>query len=267
MTKVQLCALSAALILAGCSDSKQADIERTDTPAAEPAPSKPEPKEEPKPVETTSTTSTAPDKPAEKSTAPSVPAPKEPEKPAKVAVTGTVWSADRISVTTDDGIFSVPAGKQLRVVKHTEIGYIVADGKTEFEVTEAQVSISSVAATNTLQAEAAQRAAGAEWHRSQIAAVQQQKEQAAVAQQALEKDRKRRELQAKLEALTREEAALRVSIQQAQQQEYRAREARIFGRTYTKSITAAQETAWNVRLPLVQLEKNRVTDEMRRLPE
>jgi hypothetical protein len=261
MTKVSICVLSAALMLAGCSDSKQGDIVRNDTPATEPAPSKPEPKEEPKALETTSTT---PDKPGEKSTGPSAPAPTEPEKPAKVAVSGTVWSADRISVTTDDGIFSIPAGKQLRVVKHTDIGYLVTDEKTQFEVTEKQVSISSAAAASTLQAEAGQRAAGAEWHKAQLIAVQQQKEQAAVAYQAAEKDRKRRELQTKLEALTREEAALKASIQQAQQQEARYRDARFYGRTYTKSISSAQESAWSVRLPLVQLEKQRVIEEMGR---
>jgi hypothetical protein len=261
MTKVLLCALSAALILTGCSDSKKADIERNDVPTPEPAPATPESKEEPKPVETTSTT---PDKPAEKSTAPSAATPKMPEKPVKVAVSGTVWSTDRISVTTDDGIFSVPAGRQLRVVKHTEIGYIVTDEKTQFEVTEAQVSISSAAATNVLRAEAAERSAGAERHKAQLTAVQQQKEQAAVAHQAAEKDRKRRELQTKLEALTREEAALRASIAQAEQQESRYYHARAYGRTYTRSITPAQQTAWNVKLPLVQLEKNRILDELAR---
>jgi hypothetical protein len=262
MTKVLLCALSAALILTGCSDSKKADIARNDAPTPEPAPATPEPKEESKPAETTST---APDKPAEKSTAPSVTTPKMPEKPVKVAVSGTVWSTDRISVTTDDGIFSIPAGRQLRVVKHTEIGYIVTDEKTQFEVTEAQVSISSAAATNVLRAEAAERSAGAEWHKAQNAAVQQQKDQAAVAHQAAEKDRKRRELHGKLETLTREEAALNASIDQAREQENRYYYARRYGRTYTKSITPAQETAWKVRLPLVQLEKNRVMDEMARL--
>ena len=264
MTKVQLCALSAALILTGCSDSNKADIERNNAPTPESAPSIPEPKEEPKPVETTSTTSTAPDKPGEKSTVPSVPAPKEPEKPVKVAVTGTVWSADRISVTTDDGIFSVSAGKQLRVVKHTEIGYIVTDGKAEFEVTEAQVSISSAAATNTLQAEAAERAAGAEWHKAQLAAVQQQKERAAMVEQAATADRNRRELEARLSALVREEAALNVSIRQVDEQEFHAAYSRAIGRTYSKSNNPQQRAAWTVRLASVRSELERVKTELNR---
>jgi hypothetical protein len=175
MIKVSICALSAALILAGCSDSKQADIERKDVPATDPAPVKLEAKEEPK---TATTTSTTPDKLGEKSNEPSepAPAPKAPEKPAKVAISGTVWSLGRISLTTDDGIFSVPAGRPLKVVKHTPAGYVVTDGKAQFDVTEAQVSINTVQATGALQAEATTQAAGAARMQGQLAAAQQQRE-------------------------------------------------------------------------------------------
>jgi hypothetical protein len=260
MMKASICAFSAVLILAGCSDSKNGDIARTDTPAMEPTPSKPESKEEPKLAATTSST---PDKPGEKSTEPS--APNVAEKPAKVAVSGTVWSVDRISVTTDDGIFSLPTGRQLRVVKHTPTGYVVTDEKAQFEVTEAQVTGSLATATNTLQTQAAQHAAGAESNKANFAAAQEQRAKAAVVEQEAAKKRKRLELQTRLEVLTREEAALIASLKRAEEQESRYRQARAKGGLYTKSISAAQENAWNARLPRVYDEKNQILDEMARL--
>jgi hypothetical protein len=262
MIKASICAFSAVLILAGCSDSKNGDIARNDTPATEPTPSEPEPKEEAKPAATTSAT---PDKPGEKSTEPSAPAPKVTEKPAKVAVSGTVWSVDRISVTTDDGIFSLPTGRQLRVVKHTPTGYVVTDEKAQFEVTEAQVSGSLATVTSTLQTAAAQHAAGAESNKAKVAAVQEQRAKAAVVEQEAAKKRKRLELQTRMEVLTREEAALLASLKRAEEQESRYRQARLKGGLYTKSISAAQEAAWNARLPRVYDEKNQILDEMARL--
>jgi hypothetical protein len=260
MIKASFCAFSAALILAGCSDSKNADIARNDAPAAESAPSKLT--EEPKTAEKSSTAS---DKPGDKSTDPSDPAPKPPEKPAKVAASGTVWSTTRISVTTSDGIFSVPAGRPLRVVKHTAVGYVVTDDKTEFEVAEAQVSANSAIGTSVQQAEAA---AQAERMKAQAIVSQQKRERSLVVNQAAAIQKQRQDLQARLEALTKEQSALAASILQAETQNAEARQARAMGRTYTytRNISAAQEAAWNARLSAVKEEKYRVLDEIGRIP-
>ena len=258
MIKVSIYALSATLILAGCSDSKKADIERNDVPATDPAPVQMEVKEEPKPAATTSTT---PDKPGEKSIEPSEPTPKAPEKPAKVAVSGTVWSLGRISLTTDDGIFSVPAGRPLKVVKHTPAGYVVTDGKTQFDVTEAQVSVNPAQATGALQAEATTQAAGAERMRAQVAAVQQKREVSAEADKAEARKRRIRELQAKYDGLVQEETTLRANIRQAESQNTQTAISRANGRIVSRQNT--HEAAWNARIAAVQREMLQVMDEMR----
>jgi hypothetical protein len=266
MIKASFCAFSAVLILAGCSDSKNADIARNDAPAAEPTPSKLDLKEEPK---TTEKSSTASDKPGDKSTDPTDSAPEAPEKPAKVAVSGTVWSTGRISVTTDDGIFSVPAGRPLRVVKQTAVGYVVTDDKTEFDVTEAQVSTNSALGASVQQAEAA---AHAERMRAQATAAQQafqqKKERSIVEGKTAAIEKQRRDLQARLDALTKEETTLEASIRQAQAQSAQAREARALGRAFTstRNVSAAQEEAWSARLWEVKKAKIDVSDQIDQIP-
>lgn len=258
MIKQTLCAFSAALLLASCSDSKQADIQRTDEPAQPAAPT-PEPKKETKSV------SSEPEAAQSKSTAPVVSIP-EPERPAKPTEGSTVWAAQRISVTTDDGIFSVAPGTALKVVKVTPVGYVVNNGKATFDAMEAQVTSNLNSTAGAVQSEYAMQAAAAEAQRVQIAAYEQKRATAAVAEQAAATDQKRRDLTNRRDALVREEASLRASLEQARIQESRAREARFFGRVYTKSIPASQETAWATRLAVVEAEQNRVRDELNRLP-
>lgn len=259
MTKHPFCAFSAALLLAACSDSKQTDIQRVEeTPTPSRAPASEAKKE-------TKIVSTMPEPAQPKSTSLVAPVP-EPEKIVKPSVGSTVWATQRISVTTGDGIFSVAPGKALLITKVTATGYGVNDGRTNFEVTEAQVTSNVNATAEVVQAELAMQAAAADAKRTQNAVNEQKRVASAVTEQAAALNLRRRDLTNKRDALVREEATLRASLEQARIQESRAREARILGRVYTKSIPAVQETAWATRLAVVETEQDRVREELNRLP-
>ena len=251
----------ASCLLCGCDEPKRSASESIPAPEA-PALPKPEP-EKPRtpPTSTGTASSTAP-----AATAPTSaePAPAVPEPPKKPEVGSTVWASTRISVTSDDGVFGVPAGTKLRIVKVTDSGFVATDEKREFPVTEGQISTGAAAAASAAQSDQAQRAADAAWHKAQLDAVAQQREAAARNAQAADAEKKTRDLQTRLDALVREEAALQASIDAAQRQDNEASTARFYGRTYTRSITPQQRTAWEARLALVRVDRNRVQYELSR---
>src|SRR6185295_11084482 len=96
--------IAAAVMLAGCSkptastDSQQSDSSST-PPASTPAPT---------PTPTPPPLSTGPAKP------PVVSAPTPP--PKVYAPEGTLFALERITITNDDGVFSIPAGTKLKIV-------------------------------------------------------------------------------------------------------------------------------------------------------
>ena len=187
-----------------------------------------------------------------------------PEPPKKPGVNSVLYAATRISVTSDEGVFGVPPGTQLRVVQVTETGFRVSDGKREFDVTEGQVSTGVAAAAGASKAEEAQRSADAAWHKAQLDAVQQQREAATRNAAAAAAEKKTRDLQARLDALIREEGQLNASIEMGRRQDSEAREARFYGRVFTRTITAAHQAAWAGRLAVVQAERQRVQNELLR---
>lgn len=259
MTKHTFCTFAVALFLASCSNSKHSETQTADEQSAQPEAPKSATKKE---AEVVSKQNESAEQP--KPVASVVPAPAPaPEKPAKFTVGSTVWAAARISLTTDEGIFSVMPGKPLQVTKVTATGYVVTDGKNSFDVMDVQVTAD--VKTTAVQSEQPAQPAGAETERARIADMQQRRADAAVAEQAAAADRRRKELSARLDALNREEAILRANLDQAEEQDRRARSARYTGRTYSKTISSVQETAWNARLAAVKSDMRRLEEELARL--
>jgi hypothetical protein len=260
MNKPLIASLAAAVtLLCGCEKTKPVTTESAPPPDAPSLPT-PEPKTS-QPAPTNATASTAPSVTAPAS---QEPAPAVPEAPKKPVVGSTVWASTRISVTSDDGVFGVPAGTQLRIVKVTDTGFIATDEKREFPVTEGQISMAVAAAAGAAQADQAQRSADAAWHRAQLDAVKQQRETAAANAKTAEEEKKIRELRARIDALVREEAQLMANIESANRQYREANTARLLGRVYSRTITPQQQAAWEGRLAVVRVDLQRVRVELSR---
>ncbi len=132
-------ALSVALLLCGCSkpatSTESTPQETAPTPALAPL------------------TSTGPEK------MPPLPRP-DPLPPQKVyAPEGTLYTVQRVTITTDDGVFSVAGGTKLKVLRKTGSGYVVHDGRREFPVEAQQVTNELLAAGAAAQITNAEREA------------------------------------------------------------------------------------------------------------
>lgn len=259
---VLIAALLAALFLIGCSEPKRADAP-PEEPATEPLvlretspSSKPTASDE----RAATTSKDEPKAETELSPVPVV----EPLPPQKAAAGSMVWAITRISITNDNGVFSVPPGAALRVVRETANGYVVSHRDQEVEVHEAQVSTSPASAVAEVQADASARAANAAWHRAQEQAALQQRENANQAAQSAAVERRIRELQARFDALTREEAVLSANLEQLRVDQARNSMARVYGRVSAKSTNSQYEGTWRARLAVVQVEKDRLHLELLR---
>lgn len=115
---------AAALGLAGCSKPSSTDSQQSDSSTGTVA--------APTPTPTPAPTSTAPEK------TPVVSAPAPP--PKVYAPEGTLFATQRITITNDEGVISIPSGSKLKIVKKTDAGYVVTDGRKEFSVETAQVT-------------------------------------------------------------------------------------------------------------------------------
>jgi hypothetical protein len=177
--------------------------------------------------------------------------------PAKPTVGSTVWTVARVSITTDDGIIALPPGTKLRVARETETGYVVTDGKQEFAVGANQVALDSTAATSATASDAAARSAELAWQKAQQTA-RSKNAQTALANQALG------ELQNRYDLLAREEASLQAGLQRARAEDLQSYNAASQRRVFTRSVSTAQAAAWKARLPIVQLEKERASYELRK---
>ena len=249
----------ASSLLCGCDEPKRSTSEPV-APPESPALSKAEPeKPQTPPPSTASSIAPVANAPTSTESTPAIP-----EAPKKPEAGSTVWAATRISVTSDDGVFGVAPGTKLRIVKVTDSGFVVTDEKREFPVTEGQISMGAAAAVSAAQSDQAHRAADAAWHKAQLDAVAQQREAAARNAQAADAEKKTRDLQARLDALVREEAALQASIEAAERQDWEAHSARAYGRTYTRTNTSQQRTAWEARLAVVRVDRNRLQMELLR---
>lgn len=141
MKPIQLVVITIAFAFAGCRKSSESvapttpERNATPEPIALTVPISPEPKlivpTEPEVVPVLTTPSPNP-APLPEPVPP--PAAKHPE-PAVV-----YFTVQRMSVTTDDGIYSIPPGTQLRLVRVDGPILIVTDGKTEFEAQPTQLT-------------------------------------------------------------------------------------------------------------------------------
>jgi hypothetical protein len=250
--------LSALLLLglAACSEPK-----RVEPTAEESAPPPSEPlvlakKEVPLPD---------PVDPPKPGTTPPKAEPEPAPPPAKPTEGSTVFAVARISMVTEDGVFSVPQGARLKVVSVGDKKLKVNDGKHTFEVAEEQVTLATAASmpapsVDPSVAQARMEAYRAEQERLAIAkerAVTAQA-QAAAAQERAARNQRISELQAKIDQFTREQSVIEAGLQRGREEENQASWARYNRRTYTKTISSQQMTAWATRLPVVQSEIRRL---------
>jgi hypothetical protein len=240
MNKILLTSIAATLALTGC-EQQQSAAEIAQAPDVPPLTTEAE-----KPLATPPVAPPAPETTVE--VAP---------PPAKPTVGSTVWAIARISVTTDDGIRSIPAGSKLRVVRENETGYVVTDEKQEFPVVANQVSLNSNVASSAAMAEAAARSAQNAWQEKQSAADAGKRQSAAQTQVIVE-------IQNRHERLAREEAALQASLKRAQMEDSEAYAAANARRYYKRTINSDQVSAWTGRLLTVQAEKTKAFWELKK---
>gem|GEM_PF-3071264 len=131
----------AALGVGGCSKPSSADSQQSDSSTGTAAPT---------PAPTPAPTSTGPEK------TPVVSAPTPP--PKLYAPEGTLFATQRITITNDEGVISIPGGSKLKIVKKTDTGYVVTDGRKEFPVDAAQVTNEIGVANAAVQAHVAEMA-------------------------------------------------------------------------------------------------------------
>ncbi len=223
----------AAIFLTGCSKPKVNTDQGPEVPTPTPAPRAPDPTPAPKVVATPAPT----------------PVPK------RLVPDGYLLALQRISVTSDEGVFSVPPGTQLKIVKTTETGFVVTDGKREFPVLPAQVTNEIDTAMTAAQQHAAAQNPNTGLTPAQIAArnaeikARQAKEGAAAEAALL--DLRIRELQAKAVALQAEIQSLSNTI---------ATQTRdtldpTLRATWLRRLTAAREAKFAVDAELNKLRK------------
>jgi hypothetical protein len=181
-----------------------------------------------------------------------------------------LFAIERISVMTDDGVHAVSPGTRLKIVRKTDEGFLVTDGKREFPALAHQVTNEIHTAAGAHQAEQADRAAGAVVRQAQDQAQMQlqqvQQQQAAQAQQDALKDKQLRDLDARYSALNTEEATLTAKIQEARDDVNRSYTAtHIYGRVSTRTIDPNLRVQWQTRLAAVKEEKRKVELELNRM--
>jgi hypothetical protein len=188
-----------------------------------------------------------------------------------LAPEGTLFALQRISITTDDGVFAVPGGARLKIVRKTESGYVVNDGKRDFPVEASQVTNEVDAGTTAAQTHQAERTAIAATNQANVAAqmeaMKAKQAEVTAAMAVDEKNRQLQALQAKSLALTGEIADLTAKINQNNAEATRSWEAtRIYGRVSGR-VTAdpAVVAGWQRRIAMAQEEKRRVDNEVMRL--
>jgi hypothetical protein len=254
-----IAALFAGLLLSACD--KPASTAGNSTP--EPKRRAPEPTPAPAPAPEASNTAPAPTTPVAAEMTPvqaesTPPAAAPPAPPPKVlAPPGTLFAIERISVTTDDGVFTVAAGARLKIIRKQGDGYLVSDTKHEFPVEAHQVTNELDAATTAAQFTHAERTAESEASRAITAAQTQinrlQQTQDAAAAKAAARERRRQDLLARRLTLVSEIAKLNARIEQSEYYPYRP------------SVDPNVRVAWKQRLAVASEERRTVDAELSRL--
>ena len=257
--KRRILLLLAAELAAGCNRTTPGAGEKT----------KPEPTPAPLAAEPTPATerAVAPARPPEPP--PVAKAPAEPISPPKtLAPEGVLFTVERISVTTEDGVFSVPRGARLKILRKTADGYVVNDGKHQFAVENFQVTNELETAATAAHAERVERSesttAAQQFAATQAASEQARKKTEAAANMEAQKDRYVRELLARSIALTTEIAGLRARISDASDWYGRAYYPG-YGRIGTNTVDPNVRAGWRARLEVAEQEKQNVQNELTRL--
>jgi hypothetical protein len=197
------------------------------------------------------------------------PAKTEPAAPPKVlAPEGTLFAVERISVTTDDGVFTIPAGSRLKIVRKEADGYIVKNDRHQFAVEAHQVTNEVGVASAAAQTHLAEQAAVAEAVRNQTAvqmeALRLQKTQDVTDARLADRQRRRAALEERNLKLVGEIAALRTRIDQGYSAAERAYYP-CYNRVGTSTVDPNVRAGWQRRLAEALEEERSIETELSRL--
>lgn len=226
-------------VLAGCS--KQETITR------EAAPEQPAPTPEPVVVV--------------KAMPAPTPAPAPVPPPKRLAQEGIFYVIQRISVTTDDGVRSIPVGTGVKLVRESGLQLVLNDGGSEFTAARSQVTNDLDEAEGYLR-QSRQVASAAILSRAVTAAAAPTQPVAAAAPA---NSSRREELQSQFDGLYQQERALRDQVSKLRDAESRAYDAKIHGRIAGGATMVNARAPLEAKIKTISAQKDRVREEMDRL--
>jgi hypothetical protein len=246
-----LAASLTVLLLAACN--KKVETTNPETP---PEPPKAEPTPTPKKVVVEKPVVKIEEAPAK------VEAPAPP--PKRLAPEGTLYTTERITVTTDDGVHSVPPGTKLALVRKTATGLLVKTDRAELTVRPEQVTndLDVAARASGLSAQSTAVQSAADQARAAVgkAQMQEAENQNAASIQAAVAVKTVQQLQARQALLVREKADLQTRLQKNEETAQRRSYAKIvLGRDSTAvTVPPAEVAKWRARLVQIDVDLREV---------
>ncbi len=199
------------------------------------------------------------------------PAPRATPSPAtpapaarRLAPAGVYFVLQRLSIPSDDGIVGIIPGTRVQMLRDAGETLQVSDGTHEFAVSRAQLTDDLDIAARLAQHDATQQAGVAARQRAQAQATALQQQKNALAAPAPGPTRSVRELQGRIDALTREEITLQNQLNASIAAEARRLDGRLKGRIQTGSAGSTQEqTALGARIQQLNTEQGILRRELR----
>lgn len=229
----------AALFIAGCNASKSPEQAE-----ATPEPVSTEPTPAPKIAEPVATPTPAP-------------------VAKRLAPDGVFFLLQPISITTDDGITKIQPGTKVTLVQETGDTLRLSDGQQEFDAQRGQFTNDLDIAAQIGRNHSAQQAAIAGWNQQQRLAMvsADQNKPSSAAKQLTDKEVKIQRLQARYDALGREDVALDNAITQSHEGDSR----RGGGRITSKGALATQRPAMAARRQAINRERSQIYQQIQEL--
>ncbi len=188
------------------------------------------------------------------------PAPAPEPPPKRLAPEGIFYVIQRISVTTDDGVRSIPVGTGAKLVRQSGLQLVLNDGKSEFTAARSQVTNDLDEAESYLR-QSTQVDSAAIPSRSVAAAPLPQPATLA----APSASSQRAELQARFDALYQQERALHDQIEKLRETENRVFDAKAHGRTTGAATMVDSRGPLEAQIKAITAQKDRVRAEIQRI--
>jgi hypothetical protein len=187
----------------------------------------------------------------------------------RLAAEGVYFLLEAISITTSDGIAGLKPGTRVTLVSEAGDTLRLTDGELQFDARRDQLTNDLDVAAQLGRNHSVQQAAVAALNQQQkqTALAMEQKDQqlAAANRQAAEKSNTIRQLQARYDAIVREEISLKTQIEEAYRDDSRQSYGRAIGRVTTRTQLSQQRPAMQARLEAIFLEKTRIQVQLQQL--